>query len=155
MDRTYPDSLGAGKTHGSFGTNGYNGWSSKAAIGGVNVAVKAYANSVGTYGGDGDGAFKNTVIHETGHAFTNAYKSFYDAPAEDCDRTSHIDLSLGGITNYNNVSPMQTWSTGQSDDGNPAVCDNCTGNPDALVSGVTSVLSDCAVREMEEYVSKT
>lgn len=158
VDRTY-DSLGAGITKGgAIGLGNGNIWSgSDAIIGGVNVAVKAYANSSGcmTSSSSGTDVFRNTVIHETGHGLLDP--DFCTYPSDGCDNGSSDEHSLGAITGstYHDVTPMMTWYTALSCDDNPAVCNNCSGDETESPGGVTTALSNCSIDQMEQFWTLT
>lgn len=144
LDRTV-SYLGAGKAWGTIKQG--NIWnSSGAAMFGVNVAVDAYITFSLCNGGNGTAAYKNTVIHEAGHTLLDHlwWQSDYPVVAD--------EHSVGEIVS-NNVSPMQTWYTYAACDFNQEPDDNCSGNPDAAVSGFQVDLSSCAVSEMNKYAN--
>ncbi|SDR29363.1 hypothetical protein [Natronobacterium texcoconense] len=144
------DGLNAGAARGAVGKGwGADDFDNEGAIATANVN----SSVMGSYLYDsGTQTFKNTVIHEVFHTLVWYQTDHYSAPAEDCSDYSHgnWDHSMGGITSFDEVTPMRTWYTGQTDYGdNPAPCDSCydNGSPDE----VTPDLTFCATSEANEH----
>ena len=159
IDHDY-DNVGAGASRGNvngpwdpFENAGCS--DTKAALGGVNAATKAYEDSTWCYGGHGAEAFEGTVIHEALHGLNNAAN--YSMPSDDCDWDHSDEHSLGVIyvgESYDPVSPLRLWYTDEYCSGNPAPCDTCNGYVDATGNNIwNDELSRCEVDRTEAYAS--
>ncbi len=154
---------GAGYTKGDVndGPNPFQDWglnTSMAAIGGVNVAVKAYENRFKPYGGHGSKAFKATVMHEILHSLSG-YNGIGDEnrPARPCDESNgDLDHSLGGIYTWDDphsVSPFLLWYTGGDwFSGNGSPCTTCRDHPNANTGDISFELSRCTKDYVNQHI---
>jgi hypothetical protein len=157
---------GAGYTKGDVNDfpNPFQKWNylrnCKAAIGGVNVAVKAYENRFKPYGGHGSKAFKATVIHEILHSLSGGIKNDpADRPAAPCGGSQgDKDHSLGSIYTWDDpqsVSPFLLWYTGGDwFSGNGSPCTTCRDHPNANTGNISFELSRCTKDYVNTHLSK-
>ncbi|GCF15908.1 hypothetical protein Harman_38430 [Haloarcula mannanilytica] len=125
-----------------------NSW---AVVGGVNVAVKVFANTSGIYGGNGDKAFKATVRHNAIHGLC---LDSVTTPADDCSMSSSKDHSLGKITNNDAVTPAQIWYTTNPLSGNDPPCNNCDNEPQQSASDIRLDITDCTQHNLNTSADK-